>query len=210
MKWIAIGVGVLVILIASVFLIKEERGVTVTGHQWERTIDIEVFASVAEDAWEDEVPLKAYDKTCREKQRSTKQVADGETCYDENVDNGDGTFKKVEKCETKYRDVPVYDDHCDYKIDKWTTTRTEKSSGDDLNASWPTPTLKTCPGERLGCEREGSRGQSYTILLKDDEGNDHECDYDDKKWKSIDKGSSWKMKFRKVTGGIDCDFEFKK
>ena len=208
-KWIIGGIIVFVILCVGILSIKEERGVTVTGHSWERGIDVEVFASVSDEAWEDDVPLKAYDKSCREKQKDTKKVEDGEECHTENKDNGDGTFKKVEECTTKYKEVPVYGDYCTFKIDKWTTKRTEKANGNDLSPAWPNPTIKTCPGERLGCEREGPRTQSYTVYFKDDDGDQHECAYEEKKWKSIAKDSSWKMQFGKVTGGIDCDFDFK-
>lgn len=209
-KWILIGVAAFVLLIIGLMMIKEERVVTVAGHSWERSIEVEVFASVSDEAWEDDVPLKAYDQTCTQKEKDTKKVEDGQDCHDENVDNGDGTYKKVEKCETKYKEVPVYDDWCLYKIDKWTSGRTEKSAGSDLSPAWPTPTLRTCPGPRLGCEREGSRPEKYTVAFKDDAGDPHECEYDYNKWKEIAKNTEWSMQFTKLTGGIVCEFDFVK
>ena len=207
LKWIMGGVALFIIVLSMLYFIKEERQVTVSGHTWERSIDVEVFASVSDEGWEDEVPIKGYDKSCTEKQRDTERVADGEECTTVNKDNGDGTFQKVEECQTKYKEVPIYDDYCTFKIDKWATKRTEKATGSDLSPAWPNPTIKTCPGERLGCEREGPRTQSYVVHFKDEEGEKFECDYTEKKWKSVPKDSSWNMQFR-LTGGIVCDFEF--
>ena len=207
LKWILGAVAFFVVVFCLLYFIKEERQVTVSGHTWERSIDVEVFASVSDEAWEDDVPIKGYDKSCFEKQKDTERVPDGEECETVNKDNGDGTFQKVEECQTKYREVPIYDDYCTFKIDKWTTKRTEKASGNDLSPAWPNPTIKSCTGERLGCEREGPRTQHYLVHFKDEEGDTFDCDYAEKKWKSVPKDSSWNMQFR-LTGGIVCDFEF--
>ena len=80
---------------------------TVESHSWTRSIELERYQTVKESGWQDKMPLKAYKKSCYEKKHSTKQVPDGETCTTQKKDNGDGSYREVEKCTTKYKDVPV-------------------------------------------------------------------------------------------------------
>ena len=194
---------VLVLVCAGLFLIKETKDVVVKGHSWERTIDIERYQTVEEKNWKDKVPIKGVVKRCIEKQRSTKKVEDGQECKTVKKDNGDGTYNESEKCTTKYKEIPVNDQWCTYKIDKWKLQKTEKASGVDFNPIWPTVSVKTCTLTNVGCEREGAKKETYTVNFTDPEGEVHGCDFPMEKWKSIAVGSKKQMDFNLV-GSIDC------
>ena len=203
-KWI-VGVVALVLVIIAVFSLQEEKGVVVTGHSWSRSIEVEQYKQVTEKDWRDRVPATGKIQSCRDKERDTKKVADGEECSIVKKDNGDGTYNESEKCTTKYKSVPIYDDWCTYQIKKWTVVRTEKETGTDLEPAWPTVSMRTCNLVALNCEREGERKDVYTVQLKDEEGKIHECAFGESKWKSIKDGTSKVMSFGSVTGLIDCD-----
>lgn len=157
-------------LILALFLWTHEIQVTVIGHDWERTIRVEEFRQVSESDWEGGVPGDAYGVSCSRRQRSTRQVPDGETCSTStvNVDNGDGTFSREsrETCTTKYRDEPVYDDWCSYTVDRWVFKRAAVAQGAALTPApaWPDPRVTPC--SNYGCEREGSRAETYRLMLR--------------------------------------------
>ena len=203
-KWI-VGILALLVVIIVIFNIEEEKGVTVSGHSWSRSIEVEQYKQVTEENWEDRVPMKGKIQSCRDKERDTKKVADGEECSTVKKDNGDGTYNETEKCQTKYKTIPIYDEWCTYEIKKWTVVRTEQEKGNDLQPAWPTVSMRTCDLVALNCEREGDRKSVYTVLLKDEEGKTHDCTFDESKWKQIQDGTMKTMSFGAVTGMIDCD-----
>lgn len=203
LKWI-VGLALLVVVIV-IFTLEEEKGVVVTSHTWSRSIDVEQYKQVTEKDWRDRVPSKGKIDSCRDKERDTKKVPDGEECSTVKKDNGDGTYVESEQCQTKYKSVPIYDDWCTYQIKKWAVVRTEKETGSDLQPAWPTVSMRTCSMIALNCEREGDRESIYTVQLKDEEGKSHDCEFSENKWKNIKDGTSKVMSFGSVTGLIDCD-----
>lgn len=203
-----LGVGALVLAaIAVFFLWKKEAALVVTGHAWERTIAVEMYAPATDSAWRDQVPAGAYELSCREAQRDTKKVPDGEVCTDKRKDQGDGTFVVVQDCKPKYREEPVYDQKCSYKVDRWQVSRTERAGGAGLAPapSWPTVSLVR-PGTCLGCEREGARKETYTVKLQDSASQkEHGCDVAEARWRGMAVGSRWKGEVGVVSGLLDCD-----
>ena len=75
----------------------------------------------------------------------------------------------------------------------------------DLEPLWPKTAIKPCSVVKIGCEREGSKSETYKIHLVDSESQKHHCEFPQSKWKSIAVGTQRKMNFRVVDGGIDCD-----
>ncbi len=179
---------------------KKEANFAVASHSWERSVEVEEYKSVDESAWCDAVPKGGEVTKTTEKERDTKQVPDGEDCTTVREDKGDGTFTEKEECKTTYRDEPIYDDWCNYEIDKWVVSDTKKKKGSkvDDEPAWPEVKVRT------GKLREGKRTESYTVLLKDGEGESHSCDFPQKKWASMAVGSQWKGEVAVVTGGISC------
>lgn len=186
--------------------------VSVTGHHWERAVHIEVFAAVSDGSWCDAMPSDAYRVSSSTRQRGTTSVPDGEECSTEcttyNVDNGDGTFSQDESCSevctTVYREEPVYDEWCDYTVDRWRHDHTERSSGDGLSPSphWPSYTVSDCTS--LGCTRVGSTDEDYMVALVDDEDDPHECDVAQERWGAMGMGEVFSARKRVLTGWLVC------
>jgi len=202
------GVVLLLGIIVWVLLFwKREATMEVEGHAWARTIEVEVFDTVKDSAWCDEMPSGARGVSRRKEQRSTKQVEDGKECVKKRKDNRDGTFKEVEECKPKYRDEPVYDQKCHFDIDKWVVRRTEEAKGQSKSPepSWPAVKLGK-PGTCKGCEREGARKETYSLRLLDKADSEgHDCEVDRAKWDQADVGSKWTVEVKVVGGGLDCD-----
>ncbi len=184
----------------------KESQATVAGHRWTREIDVESMAPRSDSSWCDSLPSGAYSVSKKREQRSTKQIADGEECSTRDVDRGDGTFKRQKECKTRYREEPVYDDKCSFTIDRWDKERTEKASGRGLDSppSWPSVRLRLT-GSCKGCEREGSRRETYTVELKGPTGEAWTCDLAESKWRSLSVGTTKPVKVRVVGGGVQCD-----
>ena len=204
------GGGVLAILLCLgvFFLWKKDVSLVNTGHTWARTIQIEEKKTVTKSAWQDEIPRKGRVVKCTTEKRSTKKVADGETCSTRRKDNGDGTFSEKQECKTKYRSEPVYDEKCKYKIDEWVGSRKAKAAGKSYKDSphWPEVKLKR-KGDCVGCEREGNRSETYTLTFKDSKsGEKLSCNGSLKRWKAVKPKSKWKGSVRVADGGgLDCD-----
>jgi hypothetical protein len=188
---------------------KREAGLTVAGHAWTREVTIEQYATVKDDAWKADVPANARGVSCVEKERSTTKVADGEDCQTVKVDQGDGSFTEKQKCTTKYREEPVYDDRCSYLVDRWTKGRSARAAGGLAEGlaeapAWPVVTL-TCAGSVLGCEREADRSETYTLSFTGDDGAALSCDVAQAKWSTLPVGSKWKAPVGVLSGAVDCD-----
>lgn len=201
--------GVGVALCAGVALLlfwKQDAALAVTGHAWERTVAVETFSQVKERAWRESLPAGAYDVACRQEEKEKKQVPDGEDCTDKRQDKGDGSFEIVRECKPKYRSEPVYADRCDYTVDAWKVTRTERAGASGLTPapSWPVVTLART-GNTLGAEREGARKETYTVTLTDTASNAaHTCDFPEEKWRAIADGSRWTSQVGVLSGSLDC------
>jgi len=196
----AVGFFALLCCIGAIALSwKQEAAVAVSGHAWTRAVAIEQFRPVEESAWDDQVPAGARSVSCSQQQRSSNKVEDGQDCHNERHDNGDGTFTEAEKCVTKYREEPVYDDKCSYTVDKWVTARTEKAEGSALAPApaWPATTV-------AANEREGAKTETYTVRFTADDGRALACDVAQDRWAMLPDGSRWKAPVGMLTDSIDC------
>jgi len=191
--------------IASLFLWKKQSVFTVSGVTWKRTIVVESYGPVNDSAWCDKLPAGALVQRHHREQRSTKQVPDGEDCQVRKVDKGDGTFHEKRECTPKYKEEPVEDDKCDYRIDRWHSERTEAVSGIDAgNVRWP-PTKLLRTGSCMGCEREGAHNESYSVAFQDAKAESYACDFPQAKWTTFSVGSQWTGEIRRLVGTLDCD-----
>lgn len=212
---IAVIVLVLAALAGGAFLMNwtQETQVVVTGHDWERSINIQEYQDFTTRSWRDSPPVGDNVSirlgSCTREQRSTRQIPDGEECTTRRVDQGDGTFREVVECRTTYRTEPVYDDMCTWTGQRWESDRTARESGTGLTPApiWPNVTLN-CEGQRrVGCERESGRNERYTVIYEGTE-NDREfrCDFSQQKWESTPIESIWAGQVRVVDGGgLRCD-----
>jgi hypothetical protein len=180
----------------------QEAQVVVTGHKWQRVIAIEEFNERQEEAWRNEVPPDTNFPVCREKERSTRQVEDGEDCHTERRDKKDGTFEQVKKCKPKYRSEPVMDSWCRFTARRWKAVDEAKASGSGLSPTWPAGTLP--PGDTpatLGAKRQGKRTETLTLEFKDH----GTCDgVSDAVWRKYADGQKFKAEVRASSGDVVC------
>ena len=184
----------------------KDAAIQVQSHSWEQKISVQEYARVTEKAWKDKVPFKAESVSCREKERSTKKIADGEDCKTVKKDKGDGSFVEKEECTTRYKEIPVMDQYCTYKIEKWKEIRPLVSSGNDLQPYPPKETIKTCTTTRLGCQKKGGKTDTYTVHFHDttETKKVYVCDFTEDIWKTYKPGIQYDAKVS-LLGSLDCD-----
>jgi hypothetical protein len=202
-KWVA-GGGALA-GVAALLMMSSPVDLEVQGHSWERTIEVQEFGPTRDGSWCSSRPSDAYNLSRSRKVKSHKKVPDGEECKTRRVDNGNGSYSQKRECRTKYKKEPVYAAWCDYTVDRWHRDRVEEASGKGLDPipAWPKVTLVRT-GDCIGCEREGSRSESYTVQFLDQESESHDCDFGQEKWADFTVGSKWAGEVG-VVAGLDCD-----
>jgi hypothetical protein len=195
-------------LVLVAVLWKREASFTVQSHSWQRDVDVESFGPVKESAWCDELPVGAKGVKRYRATRSYQQVQVGEDCQTRKVDNGDGTFREKRECKPKYDKKPVEDDKCDFTLDKWSRSRTLTAKGAALSPepNWPEIQLTRGGCAAIGCEREGPRRETYTVVFENAADADTgECNFDQAKWKGFEPGSSFNAEVGVIGSWLDCD-----
>lgn len=193
-------------VVAVVFAVTYRKTTTgtISALTWERTIDIQDFQPRADSGWHETVPGDAYNRSCSERQRSTRRVPSGSHQECKDVDQGNGSFKRECHTVTDYRSEPVYDQWCSYTVDRWAYKRSVKASGQGKvpPPTWPTFILSTGNG-RYGGEQESTHHEKYTVTIRDKDKKTHDCSYDETKWTTFDVGQSVTLKLR-LGGSADC------
>jgi hypothetical protein len=196
------AIGVVVLLLVW----KREDKFVVAHHAWKRSVSVERFGPERQSSWCDRMPAIASDISRHRERRGSKQVPAGEDCRTRKKDRGDGTFVETQECAPKYRDEPVYDEKCDYAVVKWSTLRQETAEGkaSDDAPRWPAVMLTRAGCTAVGCEREGARTETYTVVFQDARGEQYRCDFDQTAWSSFRDGASYSGKLRALLGSLDC------
>lgn len=184
------------------FVRKRAATMTVTAHRWERVIPVEEFGEVSEQAWKEKVPRNARMVTCRAKQRSTKKIPDGETCKTEKQDRKDGTFEMVKKCAPKYREEPVEDDWCTFRLQRWRELpeAAVRTTGTGLEPTSPTGAPEPNAPAILGSRRALAERQLYFLDL-----GKQSCKVSEATWRKYQDGGSVKVLVGASSGDVDCD-----
>lgn len=148
-------------VVLMILLLKTDEIIgTVTDVAWERSVAIEAYQTVTDQAWWDEVPEDAEIISCSQEYRYTSdemQPNATEVCGTPYVeDTGTGVGEVVQDCTYE-----VYDDYCEYQTMQWVVVDTTTESGSDLNPAWPSPTL-------TGEQRLGEREEDYAITFSSD------------------------------------------
>lgn len=178
----------------------EAAEVVVTQHRWKRVVTIEEFAERSEEAWRDQVPADASFPRCHQRERSTRQVQDGEECYVENRDNKDGTFEQVRKCRPRYRSEPVMDDYCRFTVRRWRPVRDARAAGTGTSPAWPANLPAGDSRAALGAQRQGRRTETLTLEFA----GHGSCDVDDAIWRRYSDGQKVKVQVRVSSGNVVC------
>jgi hypothetical protein len=193
-------------VLAYLFSNKHDEGVQIVEKSWSRSIDVERFTALRASDWCDAMPSDAYLVSRTREQRNTRQVRDGQDCVDVRTDAGDGTFTKRQECSTRYRDEPVFDSKCSYRINRWQLARTDLLAGGvNQTPTWPAPLLVSAllGSNQLGAERLGTRREAYRVKLQSPQGKDWTCDLSAAIWVTLAENQRMTLKVR-GTGGADC------
>jgi hypothetical protein len=184
------------------FIRKQSATMTVTAHRWERVIPVEEYNDFSEEEWRDHVPADARLVTCHKKQRSSKQVEDGEECRNEKQDKKDGTFEVVKKCKPKYRSEPVEDDWCSFRVQRWkeVPSAAVRAVGAGLQPTSPAATLSANTPPAIGARRAGPQRETLTLEL-----GEHRCAVSDATWRKYKDGDKAKVQVIASTGELVCD-----
>ena len=199
--------ALMVVAIVVLLLVwKKEQAFVVASHSWRRSVSVERLGPSRESVWCSELPASANEVTRHREQHGTKQVADGEDCKTHKKDRGDGTFKEEQVCSPKYKDQPVYEDKCDYVVVKWSQARKEIAEGAALAPAphWPNVVLSRAACSSVGCEREGARDASYTVVFRDKKGESYQCTFAEPAWSTFPDGKRYTGKLRALVGTLDC------
>lgn len=202
---IIIAVVVIALIAGAVFIFTRTTSATayVTNFRWEREISVEALRAVSASGSCDSVPIDAYGTTRNYEQVGSERVADGETCRNVQIDQGDGTFREERRCETTYREEPVYGYVCYYTVNRWTSSRVaEAAGGRDDAPAWPDANLRT--GSCLGCERESGRNETYYLVLKTDD-REFECPVPVDQWENTRIEQGFTVQMGSVLQNIQCD-----
>ncbi len=175
---------------------------TVQSSAWQRTIQIDRFQEVELSDWCDGMPADAVKPSRERKVRSQERVEDGETCTQQQRDNGDGTFTAYEDCQPKYKSVDVMGDWCRWTGTAWRYVRDETAQG-ATEPTWPDPKISK-PGECLGCERERARTEAYSVNLSGPDGASS-CAVSAAAWPRFETGSRWTSEAGALSGNVRCD-----
>lgn len=198
-------VAVIVIGVLAALFWKREAAFSVAGHTWERVIEIERFKPRYESSWCDGMPFDAYGVSRELRQRSSRQVPDGQDCRVVRSDRSDGTFVERTECTTRYRDEPIYDDYCYYTVNRWDYERAVRAQGSSLAdvPVWPQADIRQA-GTCIGCEREGRRSETYKVTLRGDDNRTYICAVPFERWQAMPVESTWKLDVGVITGQPDC------
>lgn len=207
-------IGVIILVIGGIIFAltaTREATVVVAGHSWEREIRIEQYNNFTVQSWQDAPPIGdeifMVPGTCVDRQRSTRQVPDGEECRTVRTDRGDGTFSERQECRTVYRSEPVYDRWCTWTGKKWDYLRSVTTNGQNVSESpfWGEVSLNCANQRSVGCEREASREEEYMVLFNGD-GNEYRCPFPQNEWENIRLESIWTVQVRRVdASAANCD-----
>lgn len=167
MTFIFIGIAVVVVLgicgLVFFSLQTDSKTATATQARWERRIDIMAPIPVRASAWQDQLPARANNVSCRQEYRySTSQPQPGarEVCGTPyTVDTGTGMGRVVQDCEYQ-----VYDDYCSYTTLQLSVINTVASHGVGFSPDWPALNL-------TGDQQIGARNERYYCDLTDGEKN---------------------------------------
>jgi hypothetical protein len=176
----------------------------VSGFRWERSVRIESLQPVSDSSDCGVVPIDAYNVVERYEQVGSRQVPDGQTCERVQIDQGDGTFREEQRCETVYRDEPVYGYVCYYVVNRWAYARSVNASGNkDTQPYWPSDGAQSCLS--LGCERVQGRDEAYWLVLKGDGDRPFECRVPYDQWQETAVEKTFTIEVGQVLKDFRCD-----
>lgn len=213
------GIVAAAMILFCILLIPRPMDLTVSGHQWERTIEIEHYCLMRHEDWS--VPpggttlrsfraVHHHDQVLDHYETKTRmvRVKTGEEKYvSGRKDLGNGYFEDVystrpvydEKEEQYqdpvYRDVPVYQTKYLYQIYEWVKDRTSTAKGQDQNPRWP----EGAPQRKDW--RDGAKKERYLLSVQDQKGKQYQLKTGFDRWNQLTVGAT--VRAKKNLFGID-------
>ncbi len=214
-----IAVILLVFGIWSAFFKTHEVQSTLTGYEWTRVISLEEYRTVREEGWSLPSNARLVDKQWRFSH--TERVKVGEhpetvtrtrsetySCGGHFEDTGDGGGYYVEdECSRDvsytenitvddYENRDVYADYYIYDIDKWVHVRDVTTGAKDHSAPYWGEFTLLCEGRaEIGCQRVGSRDETYLVFFKDAEGETYSYREDKQSdWEKYELGATYTLR----------------
>ena len=182
---IALGVLCLASVIAFIVMSNRTNDVTasVSGMQWQLSIDILEKQPVQKSAWNEDVPAQAQDVACQDEYKETSDIPapnSTEVCGTPyTIDVGSGAGKVVQDCE--YR---IYASKCNFTILDWIVVNTAVAQGRDNSPQWPLPNF-------LAGQQEGNRHEAYQVTFDADGQTYSYTPVDIAEFSQYDIGSQW-------------------
>jgi len=199
-----IGIALVGFLLYALFATREAT-VTVTDFTWERAVTVEQLVPVPGKVACNAVPIGAYNIVSRVEQIGSRQVPDGETCTNRQVDQGDGTFRSERVCVPKYRSEPVYGEMCSFVTNQWLNDRNVTANGARGTAPyWPEVKLAR-EGNCVGCERVGAQTETFTAQFVDADGKTFACEVPKAFWDETAVRTTFKIQVKQIGGAPNCN-----
>lgn len=209
--WMILGAAFFILFIGFLiygFNSKTDHTLTVVSKTWTRSIDIEEYRAVNDTDWCSSMPSDAYNVSSFRDVRSHKDVADGQTCHTEKRDRGDGSYSTQRICQTKYRREPVYDNRCNYSVNRWRFSNSVLAKGDgNIKPHDPDVSRYKNSTQFLGSKRIGSKSESYKVdflYVEKNKDNVSGCLYNQPYWESFTLNGKHNGKVRMI-GGLVCN-----
>ena len=178
---VALPIAALLAVVVTVLLLvwKREQRFVVAELAWARTVTVERLGPARTSAWCDELPADVHPVSRRREQRRSQQ-APGEE--------------------------PVYAEKCTFDVMQWGRAREERTEGrlETSAPRWPSVSLSGANCDSAGCEREGPRSESYTVVFKDAQGEPYRCNFDERAWRGFAPNARYAGKLRAFVGSLDC------
>lgn len=179
---------------------------TVTGFEWERTIQVEELETLIEEDWQiptdgryvsEEEAIHHYDQIFVRNETRTRDIPEqvqtgtrSYVCGQKDLGNGffeevtcqEPTYKTQIRTETYqepiYQAVPVFQTKYEYEIDRWVDGRLEKETGSTQNPEWPLIYL-------TDIEREGERDEVYWVEFTNTDSTRYAIEMELTQWQSF-------------------------
>lgn len=170
-----IGGLVLLLSLGLFFLLRTyEVKVTVARFEWSRGVTVEQYQTVRQEGWS--IPNGGREVSSRRKIRSTLFIKAGNVT------------------------VPIHTwgDWYTYDLDTWvpiyvlTTEGVERSEPEPY---WGQPTLRCANTPEIGCERENGRTETYTVILRDEVGNEYSRQEEIEDWLAYEWDTQYVLVF---------------
>ena len=213
------GVGIVFGVIFLIWLFTPiSRSATVSGFEWERSIEVEQYTLCHESDWSvpngahvtsEKSEIHHYNKVLDHYETKTRQVShrelDGYDTTYKDLGNGQAEVVKTPRYKTVYtketyqepvyRKEPVYQTKYYYDIGRWKYSSSLRTEGYDKEPYWHETNLKSyVSNPSYGDKRLGNKSETYNALIFDEDGTSRLVPYNYSDWMNLEIGTEIEYK----------------